>query len=62
MIDTPAAAAANPISQIERDTLATMTRTSWRYWLGLGAAASLVVARRLGLVARCCGTGWASRA
>ena len=42
MIDTPAAAAANPISQIERDTLATMTRTSWRYWLGLGAAASLV--------------------
>ncbi len=43
MIYTPAVAAANPISQIERDTLASMTRTSWRYWLGLGAAASLVV-------------------
>jgi molybdopterin-containing oxidoreductase family membrane subunit len=42
MIDAPSAAAANPISQIERDTLATMTRASWRYWLGLAAAASLV--------------------
>jgi Ni/Fe-hydrogenase subunit HybB-like protein len=33
---------ANPISQIERDTLATMTRASWRYWLGLFAAAGVV--------------------
>ena len=33
----------NPISQIERDTLATLRRTTWRYWLGLAAAASIVV-------------------
>ncbi|MEO8845573.1 MAG: NrfD/PsrC family molybdoenzyme membrane anchor subunit [Kofleriaceae bacterium] len=32
---------ANPLSQIERDTLATLTRTTWRYWLGLGAAVAL---------------------
>ena len=42
MIELPVAAAADPVSQIERDTVATMTRTSWRYWVGLAAAASLV--------------------
>jgi molybdopterin-containing oxidoreductase family membrane subunit len=30
------------IVRIERDTLATMARTSWRYWLGLGGAAAVV--------------------
>lgn len=30
------------LSQIERDTIATMSRTTWRYWLGLGMAMSLV--------------------
>jgi Ni/Fe-hydrogenase subunit HybB-like protein len=29
-------------AQIERDTLATLSSTSWRYWLGLGAAVALV--------------------
>ena len=29
------------LSQIERDTLATMSTTTWRYWLGLGVAVSL---------------------
>jgi molybdopterin-containing oxidoreductase family membrane subunit len=43
MIEAPAAVAPDPISQIERDTLASMTRASWRYWLGLATAASLVV-------------------
>jgi molybdopterin-containing oxidoreductase family membrane subunit len=43
MIDAAADLPANPISQIERDTLGSMTRTSWRYWLGLAAAASMVV-------------------
>ena len=42
MIDAEVAPPANPISQIEHDTLGSMTRTSWRYWLGLAAAASLV--------------------
>lgn len=31
-------ASTDPISQIERDTLATLSRTTWRYWLGLAAA------------------------
>jgi len=30
------------LAQIERDTLATMAGTSWRYWLGLGASVALV--------------------
>jgi molybdopterin-containing oxidoreductase family membrane subunit len=34
-------ASANPITQIERDTLATVSRTTWRYWLGLAAAAAV---------------------
>jgi molybdopterin-containing oxidoreductase family membrane subunit len=44
MIDAAETAApAHTISQIERDTLGSMTRTSWRYWLGLAGSASLVV-------------------
>jgi Ni/Fe-hydrogenase subunit HybB-like protein len=42
-MQNPAAVSVSPLSQIERDTVATMTHTSWRYWLGLGAAAGLVV-------------------
>ena len=30
------------LSQIERVTLGTMSSTTWRYWLGLGAAITLV--------------------
>jgi Ni/Fe-hydrogenase subunit HybB-like protein len=30
-----------PISQIEHDTLATVSRTTWRYWLGLSIAVGL---------------------
>ena len=30
-----------PISQIETDTLATVSRTTWRYWLGLAIAVGL---------------------
>ncbi len=30
-----------PLSQIETDTLATVSRTTWRYWLGLAAAAGV---------------------
>ena len=32
-----------PIAQIERDTLATLSQTSWRYWLGLAAAVGVTV-------------------
>ncbi len=32
------------LAQIENDTVATMTRTTWRYWLALGSAISLVAA------------------
>ncbi len=30
------------LAQVERDTVATMTETSWLYWVGLGASVSLV--------------------
>jgi Ni/Fe-hydrogenase subunit HybB-like protein len=30
------------LAQIERDTIATMSATSWRYWVGLGVSAFLV--------------------
>jgi Ni/Fe-hydrogenase subunit HybB-like protein len=33
---------AKDFSQIERDTLATMSSTSWRYWLGLAVSVALV--------------------
>ncbi len=39
---TAATGGPNPITQIERDTLATMTHTSWAYWAGLLAAVSLM--------------------
>lgn len=39
---TSIAGAPHPITQIERDTLATMTHTSGYYWLGLLASLSLV--------------------
>ena len=32
------------LTRIERDVAATMTRTSWRYWLGLGVSVGLVLA------------------
>jgi Ni/Fe-hydrogenase subunit HybB-like protein len=32
------------LAQIERDVVATMTRSSWRYWLGLSVSVALVAA------------------
>ena len=32
----------SPITQIERDTIASMTTTSWYYWAGLAASVSLI--------------------
>ena len=34
---------ARDLTRIERDVVGTMSRTSWRYWLGLGISVSLVL-------------------
>ena len=42
-ITSPPGGGPNPITQIERDTLATMAKTSWFYRLGLMASVGLIV-------------------